>query len=79
MNLYIIKTNDKLSPDLEEYFVNKIVELGLTTSKQEHIDEMYRQYNTTKCKKTKKELYKAIKRAEGKRRKEKLDKEGIVV
>lgn len=72
MNLYIIKTNDKLSPDLEEYFVNKIVELGLTPTKQEHIDEMYRQYNTTKCKKTKKELYKAIKRAEAKRREEKL-------
>lgn len=39
---------------------------------QHKIDEMYRQYNTTKCKKTKKELYKAIKREEGKRRKEKL-------
>lgn len=72
MNLYIIKANDKLSHDLEEYFVNKIVELGLITTKQEHIDEMYRQFNTTKCKITKKELYKAIKRAEGKRRKEKL-------
>lgn len=45
---------------------------------QNKIDEMYRQYNTTKCRKTKKELYKAIKRAEGKRRKEKL-KDIIVI
>ena len=36
------------------------------------IDELYRQYESTKNKRTKKQLYKAIKRAEGLRRKEKL-------
>lgn len=39
---------------------------------QQKIDEMYRQYKTTRNHQTKKELYKAIKRAEGKRRKEKI-------
>ena len=45
---------------------------------QYKIDEMYRQFNTTNCKKTKKELFKAIKRAEGKRRKEKI-KDVIII
>lgn len=44
---------------------------------QEKIDEMYRQYRTTKSAIKKKELYKAIKRAEGKRRKEKT--EGMII
>lgn len=36
------------------------------------LTELYRQYNSTSSPKSKKDLYKAIKRAEGKRRKEKL-------
>ena len=43
------------------------------------ITVMYKQYNSTKSHKHKKELYKAIKRYEGKRRKEKLEKEGVVI
>lgn len=39
---------------------------------REKIDELYRQYDTCKSKYKKKDLYKAIKRAEGKRRKEKM-------
>lgn len=42
------------------------------------IDMMYKQYYSTKRWKTKKELYKAIKRAEGKRRKDKLKAEGVI-
>ena len=45
---------------------------------QEKINELYRQYNTCKSKYKKKDLYKAIKRAEGKRRKEKI-KDVIIV
>lgn len=41
------------------------------------IDELYRQFNSCKSPKKKRDLYKAIKRAEGKRRKEKL--KGIIV
>ena len=36
------------------------------------IDELYRQFNSCKSLKKKRDLYKAIKRAEAKRRKEKL-------
>lgn len=43
----------------------------------EHIEMLYKQYNSTKSHKAKKDLYKAIKRAEGKRRKEKL--KGMIV
>lgn len=46
---------------------------------QEKIDMMYKQYRSTRSWKTKKELYKAIKRAEGKRREDRLKKEGVVV
>ena len=46
---------------------------------QEKITMMYKQYTSTKSHKHKKELYKAIKRCEGKRRKEKLEKEGVIV
>lgn len=42
------------------------------------ITELYRQYNTCHSPRKKKELYKAIKRAEGQRRKEKI-KDVIVV
>lgn len=45
---------------------------------QEKINMMYKQYKSTKSWKTKKELYKAIKRAEGQRRKEKLKQEGVI-
>lgn len=38
---------------------------------QETIDELYRQLKTAKSKYKKKDLYKGIKRLEGKRRKEK--------
>lgn len=41
------------------------------------ITELYRQYNSTKSHKAKKDLYKVIKRAEGRRRKEKL--KGMIV
>lgn len=41
------------------------------------IDELYRQFNSCKSPKKKRDLYKAIKRLEGKRRKEKL--KGIIV
>lgn len=43
------------------------------------LTELYKQYNSTSSPKSKKDLYKAIKRAEGKRRKEKLEKEGVIV
>lgn len=42
---------------------------------QEKIDEIIRQLATTKSKQKQKELYKALRRAEGQRRKEKLEKE----
>lgn len=47
-------------------------------NQQDKIDMMYKQYKSTKNLTTKKQLYKAIKREEGKRRKEKLDREGII-
>ncbi len=42
------------------------------------LTELYRQYNSTSSPKAKKDLYKAIKRLEGKRRKEKM-KDVIVI
>ena len=44
----------------------------------EHIEMLYKQYYSTKSHKAKKDLYKAIKRAEGKRRKEKT-KDVIII
>ena len=44
---------------------------------QHKIDKLYRQYDSCKSKYKKKDLYKGIKRAEGKRRKEKL--KGLIV
>lgn len=43
------------------------------------ITELYKQYSLCTSPKKKKDLYKAIKRAEGQRRKEKLEKEGVIV
>lgn len=47
---------------------------------QERIDEMIRQYNTTKptSMKKRRDLMKGIARAEKKRRKEKLEREGTI-
>lgn len=45
---------------------------------QDKIDMLYKQYRSTKSHKTKRDLYKAIKRCEGSRRKERL-KDVIIV
>ena len=45
----------------------------------EKINKLYDQYRSARSSKMKKDLYKAIKKAEGKRRKQKLDKEGIFI
>ena len=41
----------------------------------EKIERLYQQYRSTRSTRMRKDLYKAIKKAEGKRRKQKLDKE----
>lgn len=53
--------------------VEKGTRKGMTLN--EKIDELYRQFNTTRSLMKKRELYRAIKRAEAKRRKEKLKQE----
>ena len=45
---------------------------------QEKIDLMYKQFNSAHSPKQKHILNKGIKRLEGKRRKEKLEKEGVI-
>lgn len=47
----------------------------------ERIEEMIRQLNTTKpsSKQKKRDLIRGIRRAEKKRRKEKLEKEGVII
>lgn len=45
---------------------------------EERIDEMNRQYLTTRSLKKRRDLKKGIERAERKRRKEKLEKEGTI-
>lgn len=49
----------------------------MTTS--ERIDEMNRQWLTTRSRKKRRDLSKGIERAERKRRKEKLEKEGVII
>lgn len=46
---------------------------------EERIDEMNRQYLTTRSLKKKRDLKKGIEKAERKRRREKLEREGTIV
>lgn len=46
---------------------------------EERIDEMIRQYKTTKSKYKKRDLEIGIRRAERKRRREKLAREGVLI
>ena len=46
---------------------------------EERIDEMCRQWLTTESEKKKRDLKKGIARAERKRRREKLEKEGCII
>ena len=46
---------------------------------EERIDEMCRQWLTTKSNKKRRDLKKGIERAEKQRRKEKLEKEGVII
>ena len=45
---------------------------------QEKIDKLIKEYNETSSPKRKRDLYKAIRRCEARRRRQKLEKEGIV-
>ena len=53
--------------------------LGENMTTEERIDEMNRQYLTTRSNKKRRDLKKGIEKAERKRRREKMEREGTIV
>ena len=76
-----IITYEEISQSIRVTHLAKIIiiyeEGDMTT--EERIDEMCRQWLTTESEKKKRDLKKGIARAERKRRKEKLEKEGCII
>lgn len=76
-----IVSKEEICQSIRGTHIGKIIiiyeEEDMTT--EERIDEMCRQWLTTKSPKKRRDLKKGIERAEIRRRKEKLKKEGVII